>query len=1053
MWINKIKEPLFWTPIICLFAPILFLIRSNQEISKNILIPLTNDWKVSDGLKNTPIFLKNNTGSTVQLVNQLNNDLKEIANPYLYLGQVGDYDEVFFNGCHIGSLGRIENNRLVNWWWGALRFYKVPSECVQKENEVRINITTFSTMPQGMLTSQIGISSYSKLSKYIQLTDFLRFKILLGFALLIFSIGIYFLYVFTLVPERHQNGVFSLLCFSVAVFEIMVSTIPYRYFTNQTTLMFVNFTSAIIASTTFLFFINIIFDLKRQKVIFGYMTIALGFIVSCFIHFQFPNISVIYRNWYPILLITFLYFYFYLLKQTPLHELKMKWRYIVGITVLLVTIIIDVIISVTGFSTLYLVPYGFVFLLTASAFALAKESADAFLFVEEQVSERTRELSVAIEQAKGAEKMKEKFFAQISHDLKTPIAIAIGAIEESISKYSDSVGKILEPANRHLIRLNQMVLSILDNVKAESGTLKLQWQKVKVAQYLIGILEPFQGVAKKAGVNLDFNFSGYEGLSIPMDPEKMERVIENLITNSIKYTKTTDKSEKVVEVSIKVDQSKVYIGIEDSGLGIPKGEREKIFDKFFQSSITDLKIHGGSGIGLSFVKDMIELHNGSVYADESKYGGAKFTIELPLAQDIDNLQSYHFASTNPKILAGSLNVDYPKTNPDQIDPYKISILYCEDNPEMAQIGYSTLKDQYNVFFAENGHEGLKILDTNKIDLILSDIQMPQMDGYDLLKEVRKQPKFEKIPLIFLSSLGAEDDIVKGLNMGANDYLNKPMRKEMLHTRIKAQLKNSELLRKVVSSEKMSSLGLLMAGLAHELKNPIHALTGNIGYIDTKMLPKLSDPNQKPEVLDKMLENLKLITDAAKNSLSSMQRIVSSVNEFSSENKNKQKLDLNQVIQNSITMLQYKIKEVSHCEVVFKPSEEHEIYSYSSIEQVFVNLIQNAIDAVEDKKNGVIEINIQSSSDHKMIKIKDNGSGIDPKIIDHIFDAFMTTKEVKKGTGLGLYITKQIVENQLGGTITVISELGKGTTFTVDIPSESPDLTLVAKPFHGVENLI
>lgn len=1063
MKINFKKETLFWFLSFLIFVPRICLYFSDQDLKRNIN-PISENWTLYDKDKNllsenikVPHDLRRteykNKMYWIYETNIPLSHLNKLSKPTLVFGRIGDSDILYVNDCFIGATGY--DNGIIGWWWSHIGFYEIPKSCLNDDlNRINVHVAKLGGPSYGIYGGPIGIGEYSIIKTKVDINDFLRyfFLFIFGITLLVF-IGSYYLFVYFQLTEKKYNGIFGVLCVSIGVFLLMTSVLPFHYLSNATLLVKVLFLSAVFTSGYFLYFFQNKFHTVGSKFQKLFFIGSLALVIFGLGQNSLDKAYSVYEVWHAIFLLFFIYFYIQLLIQWKGNSNPDYWRYVIAVSAVVVCTIHDITTTIFGISNPYMITYGFMFFSTVVSLSLAKEYADAFLFVEEQVSERTRELSVAIEQAKGAEKMKEKFFAQISHDLKTPIAIAIGAIEESISKYSDSVGKILEPANRHLIRLNQMVLSILDNVKAESGTLKLQWQKVKVAQYLIGILEPFQGVAKKAGVNLDFNFSGYEGLSIPMDPEKMERVIENLITNSIKYTKTTDKSEKVVEVSIKVDQSKVYIGIEDSGLGIPKGEREKIFDKFFQSSITDLKIHGGSGIGLSFVKDMIELHNGSVYADESKYGGAKFTIELPLAQDIDNLQSYHFASTNPKILAGSLNVDYPKTNPDQIDPYKISILYCEDNPEMAQIGYSTLKDQYNVFFAENGHEGLKILDTNKIDLILSDIQMPQMDGYDLLKEVRKQPKFEKIPLIFLSSLGAEDDIVKGLNMGANDYLNKPMRKEMLHTRIKAQLKNSELLRKVVSSEKMSSLGLLMAGLAHELKNPIHALTGNIGYIDTKMLPKLSDPNQKPEVLDKMLENLKLITDAAKNSLSSMQRIVSSVNEFSSENKNKQKLDLNQVIQNSITMLQYKIKEVSHCEVVFKPSEEHEIYSYSSIEQVFVNLIQNAIDAVEDKKNGVIEINIQSSSDHKMIKIKDNGSGIDPKIIDHIFDAFMTTKEVKKGTGLGLYITKQIVENQLGGTITVISELGKGTTFTVDIPSESPDLTLVAKPFHGVENLI
>jgi signal transduction histidine kinase len=1059
--LSKKVEVLFYCSIGLFIIPILLFYITDSKLKNHIsTLNFQNDWtlKTDDFSKQVdiPYDYKDdkNLFSKKEVVFEKRfskSNFNNYPHPSIVFGRMGDNTNIYFNDCIINLESKNNNT---SWMWQALRFSFIPSQCIQEDNLLKIEISQWGFANKGIYDGPFGIGDYLFVKKTISLLEFYKYYVFFIYGvILLISVFVYYLFVYFLVPERKYNLIFSLFAFFTGIFEICVSTVPYRYLGNTTLVLYINFLSAVLASIFLIEFINLKLDnVKRKYFTYLYSSFGIIFLVSLFFS-DINQIYLIYKIWFTYFFIAIFSNYIFLIIQKYRNLNYDQKRYVIGFSIFILTLLSDIYSAFTLNINLYLIPYGFIILLIISSLTLAKEAADAFIYVEEQVSERTKELSIAIEQAKGAEKMKEKFFAQISHDLKTPIAIALGAIEESTSKFSDSVGKILEPANRHLIRLNQMVLSILDNVKAESGELKLQWQRVRVVQYLTEILEPFKSVAKKNNVQLKYDFSGFQGLAVPMDPEKMERVIENIITNSLKYTKNTNKSEKIIELTLRVDQSKLYVDIEDSGLGIPESEREKVFEKFFQSSLTDLRIHGGSGIGLSFVKDMMDLHNGSVYASESKYRGSKFTLELPLSQNIENLQIYDFASTNPKVFSGSLNVEYPKSIPETIDPYKISVLYCEDNPEMAQIGYSTLKDLYNVFFAENGEEGLRMLEKYKIDLIISDIQMPRMDGYEMLTEIRKNPSFEKIPLIFLSSLGAEEDIVKGLNMGANDYLNKPMRKEMLHTRIKAQLKGSELMRKVVSSEKMSSLGLLFAGLAHEIKNPLNAASGQMIYLENNVLSKLKTLELKntSEILQKIIVNLELITKSSNISLNAIKRIVFSVNEFSSVQQSKQKLSLKKVIENVCIMLEHKQKEAKFTEIKVISHDNDEVETYQSIEQVFLNLLSNSLDAIGKDKKGTIIIEIKNNNGGKTITVQDDGSGIEKKVIDHIFDAFATTKGAKEGSGLGLFISKQIVENQLGGTIDVQSQEGRGAIFTIKLPNISPDIDHIIKPFHGVED--
>ena len=531
---SKKVEFLFYCSIAVFIIPILlfyitdFKLKthiSNLDFQKNWILKSDNFSKQVD----IPYDYKDdkNLFSKKEVVFEKKiskNNFNSYSHPSIVFGRMGDNTNIYFNDCIINLETKYNN---ISWMWQALRYGLIPSQCIQEENLLKIEISQWGFANKGIYDGPFGIGDYLFVKKTISLLEFYKYYIFFIYGvILLISVFVYYLFIYFLVPERKYNLIFSLFAFFTGIFEICVSTVPYRYLGNTTLVLYINFLSAVLASIFLIEFINLKLDnVKRKYFSYLYASFVGLFIFSLFFS-DINQIYLIYKIWFTYFLIFIFSNYIFLIIRKYKNLNHDQKRYVIGFSIFISTLLWDIYSAITLNINLYLIPYGFIILLIISSLTLAKEYADAFLFVEEQVSERTRELSVAIEQAKGAEKMKEKFFAQISHDLKTPIAIAIGAIEESISKYSDSVGKILEPANRHLIRLNQMVLSILDNVKAESGTLKLQWQKVKVAQYLIGILEPFQGVAKKAGVNLDFNFSGYEGLSIPMDPEKMERVIE-----------------------------------------------------------------------------------------------------------------------------------------------------------------------------------------------------------------------------------------------------------------------------------------------------------------------------------------------------------------------------------------------------------------------------------------------------------------------------------------------------------------------------------------------
>lgn len=1046
---HKVLEDFFfWFPILTLSLPLFILFSLNKSIEKSIVTPLPAEWSMGQEVKSTPFFLNS---FPVTLENKLSDKMYSLENPALLLGQAGDYDETYINDCKIGTTSRVSDNKLNTWWWGYIRVYDIPKNCIQKINIFKVTMKSFSTMPQGLLSEKIGIvENNPTMKRYVALYDFFRFKIILIYALLIFTIGVYYLYVYCLVPEKKYNLIFSLLCFSVSVFESFVSTIPYRFFQNQTLMMMTNFVGAVCSAFFFLKFLDLIFKLNKRTTINIFMLISLFFVGCAAIYFDFSSVSKIYRNWYPILLITFIYFYIVLISKSSVKEMKLKWRYFLGISVLVVCSVADVLISVTGYTTVYLIPYGFAFLLIASALALAKEYADAFLYVEAQVGERTKDLSSALEQLRGLEKMKERFFANVSHDLKTPITIALGAIEETKIKFATVVGKFLDPADRSLRRLQDMVLGILDTVKAESGTLQLDWKSVKVTDFLEAIVEPYKSLCAREGVTLRFSSKGFEGLYVPMDAKKIERVIENLLSNAFKFTKKTTRPEKIIEIELQTDQSKLYIHIDDSGIGIPETEREMVFERYFQSSRTDLREHGGSGIGLSFVKEMILLHNGHVYAAESPYHGTRFTIELPLSQNIESIQSYRIEDVSEQQLRGSLDVEYPPTTPAELNPAWSTILVAEDNPEVAQIVYSTLKDHYNIYFAEHGRRALQLMGEQSFDCVISDIEMPEMRGDELVIKIREGNKTKSIPVIMLSSHGDDDTIVKLLKLGANDYVSKPFRREILLSRISAQISAYKGTTWNTKLEKLQELGQLVSGIGHQGKNRISRVGSNYPLlikISKDLAKKLEATN--PDEGKRLYEKVSALGDLIGKGYEQTLGLFKAIDRYASGSDKKTIIPIEEIITDTLTLLDEKIR-LKNASVEVQGIQGLAFEGYNEIREAILNIVSNSVDAIVPNE-GQIMIEGSDKGKEIMISIRDNGSGILKENLSHVFEPFFTSKKVGEGTGLGLYLARDAVELKNHGKLTITSPgKGLGSTVHIRLPKLVPDVQHTRPTMHNVD---
>lgn len=407
------------------------------------------------------------------------------------------------------------------------------------------------------------------------------------------------------------------------------------------------------------------------------------------------------------------------------------------------------------------------------------------------------------------------FFTNLSHEIRTPVSLIASPINKILEseKLSDKSYKLLSLAKKNSERLLRTVNQLLDfrNIE-ERMQIQIAYEKVDITAFIRQIFLSFEEEA--ANNSIDFQFiSMFENRIIYVDKNKLETILFNLISNALKYTKTSGSVTIQAEIR---DENKIKISVSDTGVGISEADLPHIFNKFFRTSDEDVKHITGSGIGLSFVKKYIDALGGSINVESKKYKGSVFVVEIPFLYSIEQNSEIEWN-----------NDDY--TNPPAIMNYKSenelpTILYVEDNIELVEFVTLSLKHKYNIVIAYNGAKGCEKAVDTKPEVIISDVMMPEMDGVNMCKALKENKHTQHIPIIFLTAKSLMKDQIESIRAGVDVYITKPFEIDLLEANIDNILKRKIMMSEYVNKE-------LVVVKKHE---------GKIESYDERFIRKISD---------------------------------------------------------------------------------------------------------------------------------------------------------------------------------------------------------------------
>ncbi len=637
-----------------------------------------------------------------------------------------------------------------------------------------------------------------------------------------------------------------------------------------------------------------------------------------------------------------------------------------------------------------------------------------------ELTQARDELAGMVAQLRDAQSARERFFGNISHEIRTPLTIimlAAADIEHRAGAVLDDRSKAglisVTDASRKLVRLVDELLLL---AAGQEGKLRTHPEPTDMVALVKLLASAWLLGAEQAQLTLEARTPGT--LVANVDPVAIERVASNLVSNAVKYTPPGGS----VGLELADEADGVRLSVFDTGPGIDEELARRLFGRF-ERSIGEDRRKTGTGLGLSLVKQLVEAHHGNIEAYRRPAGGAELRVSLPSSVVIRDapLPPRPVLQLVPETSATPAD-DRRRLGPS--GPSKGTIVLAEDDAALSEMIAKLLAEEFVVFVAHDGVAALELVRAHQPQMLITDVDMPELNGIDLARNFRELSGDKLAPIIILSAVIDLGTRIAGLDAGAIDYVTKPFDPAELRARVRAQFRMRELSLRLQRAEQFSMLGILTSGLAHELRNPANGIVNAIGPLIELLPPELTT---EETAVGQLLEAIKACAEQI--GFLARQLLGFRGGDVDLELR---PAPIGEIVERSILLARRALAGIDVRNRLPRGLKVN--CAPPLMTQVLTNLIENAGHAAAP--GGWIEIRANIEHGRCNLEIADSGTGVPPELRDRVFEPFFTTKPVGKGTGLGLSVARDIIHRH--GGVLEIRDRDKRACFVIDLPHPLPD---------------
>jgi signal transduction histidine kinase len=639
------------------------------------------------------------------------------------------------------------------------------------------------------------------------------------------------------------------------------------------------------------------------------------------------------------------------------------------------------------------------------------------------------------------DRAKTAFFSNVSHEFRTPLTLMLGPLESVLARnggLAEEDRVQLETAYRNSRRLLKLVNSLLDFSRIEAGRVKAAYAPLDLAALTVDLASNFRSAMEAAGLELIVDCAP---LSEPVfvDLEMWEKIVLNLLSNAFKFT-----FDGSICIRLESRDGRALLTVTDTGVGIPPAELPHIFERFHRVEATRGRTYEGTGIGLALIQELVKLHGGTVAVTSTVGSGSTFTVAIPLGRahlPQDRIVSSKVSDSSESRVNAFVGeakswiaqdpaaaIQNISVQPTAVRP---RVLLADDNADIREYISNSLGMSYDVVAVGDGYAALEQAKAVRPDLVVSDVMMPKLDGFGLLRELRSDAGLREIPIILLSARAGEEARTEGIAAGADDYLTKPFSSRELVARVQTALELQRV--RVNARESVEALNAELRNVNQDLEQFAHSASHDLQepIRSVKIYSELLDRRYREKLDGQAIEFLNFIRSGA----ARMESLVQDLLTYTRATRLDKPADATNAmdaLHSALANLAGAIAE-SEAQVTYTPMPSVHVHN-AHLQQLFQNVIGNAIKYRRLDVSPAIHIAAERQQGNWRFSISDNGIGIEPQFKERIFGLFkrLHTREEYSGSGIGLAICQRIVE-RYHGRIWVESEPGRGSTFLFTLP--------------------